>query len=123
MASIEAAGRPLAVFGNSGCSSKEETPCCDPGAWAGAIFSTLGDKITQTASQAKWKKGRAYIREIKDFMDAHLVDCVFSYKYLEQIRGFLVHLAMTFDFLKPYLKGLHQTLAYHLGKRDKLGWK
>ena len=113
----------LQYLGIQDAPRKRRPPCCDPGAWAGAIFSTLGDKITQTVSQAKWEKGRAYIREIKDFMDAHLVDCVFSYKYLEQIRGFLVHLAMTFDFLKPYLKGLHQTLAYHLGKRDKLGWK
>jgi hypothetical protein len=43
-----------------------------------------------------------------------------SSKYLEHI---LVHLAMTFEFVKPYLKGLHLSLAYHLGKRGKLGWK
>jgi len=113
----------LQYLGIQDAPRKRRPPCCDPGAWAGAIFSTLGDKITQTVSQAKWEKGRAYIVELKSFMDAHPVDCVFSYKHLEQIRGFLVHLAMTFDFLKPYLKGLHQTLAYHLGRRDKLGWK
>ena len=41
---------------------KRRPPCCDPGAWAGAIFSTLGDKITQTVSQAKWEKCWAYIK-------------------------------------------------------------
>jgi hypothetical protein len=113
----------LQYLGIQDAPRKRRPPCCDPGAWAGAIFSTLSDKITQTVSQAKWEKGRAYVQLILEKMIANPVDCSLSYKYLEQLRGFLVHLAMTFEFLKPYLKGLHHTLAYHLGKRDKLGWK
>jgi hypothetical protein len=60
------------------------------------------------------------VREIVDMMAEHPANCVFSYNYLEKIQGFLVHLTMTFVLLKPYLKGLHQTLAFHLGRRDKL---
>jgi len=48
---------------------------------------------------------------------------IFEYKRLEVIRGFLCHLAMTFDIIFPYLKGFHLTLASHLKNRNDEGWK
>jgi hypothetical protein len=50
-------------------------------------------------------------------------DHEFSYKRLEQIRGFLCHMAMTYKIITPSLKGLHLTLASFLSQRDDEGWK
>ena len=100
---------------------KRRPPSKDPGAWAGSIFSTSGGKITQTVSQEKWEKAKGYLEEISAVMECNSSDL--SYKYLEQVRGFLVHLSMTFENVKPYLKGLHLTLSSHLPQRDLRGWK
>ena len=47
----------------------------------------------------------------------------FEYKYLEKVRGFLCHLAMTYSIIFPFLKGFHLTLLSHLPRRDEEGWK
>ncbi len=50
-------------------------------------------------------------------------DGLLDYKRLEEIRGFLGHISMTYLVVTPYLKGLHLTLAsYHPG-RNEFGWK
>ena len=62
------------------------------------------------------------IQELLDMADGKIA-YEFSYKRLEQIRGFLCHLAMTYETLTPFLKGLHLTLASYLPHRDSEGWK
>jgi hypothetical protein len=46
-----------------------------------------------------------------------------DYKSLEQVRGFLCHLSMTFEVITPFLKGFHLIIAKHLPRRDEDGWK
>jgi hypothetical protein len=94
----------------------------DGGAWAGAIMTTSGGRITKTTSQEKWDKAKNHIRSLLlAYSDKE--DPTFDYKFLEQVRGFLCHLSMTFDRITPLLKGLHLTLAAHVPGRDKGGWK
>ena len=50
-------------------------------------------------------------------------EVLLEYKRLEKVRGFLCHLAMTYEVFFPYLKGFHLTLSRHLSKRDDDGWK
>jgi hypothetical protein len=45
------------------------------------------------------------------------------YKRLEEIRGFLCHISMTYEIVTPYLKGIHLTLAAHHPQRNDQGWK
>jgi hypothetical protein len=56
-------------------------------------------------------------------MKSGSADGLLKYKILEQIRGFLCHLAMTYLLVTPYLKGLHLTLASHHPGCDAFGWK
>jgi len=94
----------------------------DGGPWAGTIFETSEDKVQTTVSNSKWVKGREYIK----FLESEIKDnpsCLFQFKLLEKIRGYLCHLAMTYNILFPYLKGFHLTLCTHLPKRDEEGWK
>jgi hypothetical protein len=47
----------LQYLGIQDAPMKRRPPVRNPGAWAGATFSTSEGKITQTVSQAKWDKG------------------------------------------------------------------
>jgi hypothetical protein len=42
---------------------------------------------------------------------------------MKEVRGFLNHLAMTYNLIATYLKGFHLTLASVHPNRDKDGWK
>ena len=67
-------------------------------------------------------KAKQYVKELQEEIEQdHNVQ--FSYKRLEQIRGYLCHLAMTYSVIFPYLKGFHLTLAQHLPKRNEEGLK
>jgi hypothetical protein len=101
---------------------KRRPPSQSPGAWAGAVFSTAKGKVTKSVTQEKWDKAKRMIEELTEEAGGN-VDHKFSYKRLEQIRGFLCHLAMTYETLTPFLKGLHLTLASFLPHRDSEGWK
>jgi hypothetical protein len=112
----------LQYLGIQDAPRKRRPPTRKPGAWAGAIFSTTDGLITQTVSQEKWNKGRDQIKELSDELDKG-TEALFNYKRLEQIRGFLCHLSMTFESITPFLKGFHLSLSSHLPSRDDDGWK
>ena len=101
---------------------KRRPPVRTPGAWAGCVFSTSNDSVRQTVAQSKWDRAKA---EIMELLGLYLTDEEpwMRYKRLEEIRGFLCHLAMTYELVTPYLKGLHLTLAAHHPQRDTEGWK
>jgi len=94
----------------------------DQGPWAGSIYIANNNKIQKTVSLEKWTKAKAYIQEIKSCLDQNS-DYEFNFKYLEQVRGFLCHLALTFDIIFPFLKGFHLILCRHLPQRNEEGWK
>ena len=94
----------------------------DNGPWAGSIFLSSDSKIQKTVSQDKWTKGREYILELVNIL-AQNPQQELQFKKLEIIRGYLCHLAMTFEIIFPFLKGFHLTLCAHLPKRDEEGWK
>lgn len=47
----------------------------------------------------------------------------FDYKSLEQDKGFLVHISMTYLDIVLYLKGIHRTLDSWKKDRDAEIWK
>jgi len=94
----------------------------DNGPWAGSIFISSEDRIQRTVSQSKWEKGRNYILDLSTSLDEN-ENAMFDYKHLERVRGFLCHLAMTYEILFPFLKGFHLALCAHLPNRDDDGWK
>ena len=96
----------------------------DKGPWAGTVFNTENGAVTLTVTQQKWDKAKKLVQELKEEIAEKPIDGIMlNYKRLEQIRGFLCHLAMTHSVLFPYLKGFHLTLSSHLKNRDDEGWK
>jgi hypothetical protein len=115
-------GARLQYLGIQDAPRKRRPPVQNPGAWAGCVFSTEGAEIIQTVSLQKWERAKDQIKELLDFYISS-DEPTFRYKRLEEVRGFLCHLAMTFEIVTPYLKGLHLTLAAHHPQRDSQGWK
>ena len=75
-------------------------------------------------SQEKWDKGKALIdllvHQIRDSIERQpQVDR----NRLEKDTGFLNHLEMTLDVIRPYLKGYYLTLNSWRSKRDLGDWK
>jgi hypothetical protein len=93
-----------------------------PGAWAGAVFSTKDSRVTKLVTQEKWTKAKLMVKELLEEANGSKRH-KFSYKQLEQIRGFLCHMAMTYETLTPFLKGIYLTLVCYLPQRDADGWK
>ena len=87
------------------------------GAWTGTIFKVTKDQITKT--QEKWDRGRAMIKDL-------LSQCKMApnrrpqlpRKESEKSAGFLNHLAMTFDDITPFMKGIYLTLNAWRPQRD-----
>ena len=94
----------------------------DNGPWAGCVYVTTPTKVQRTVTKDKWNKGRNYILELNELIYDQKLKKL-SFNYLERVRGFLCHLAMTFDVIFPFLKGFHLTLCSYLPKRSGEGWK
>jgi hypothetical protein len=101
---------------------KRKPPVQASGPWAGCVFRTSDTEFQQSVTQSKWDKAKDQFAELSLMMTVS-ADSLLDYKRLEQIRGFLCHLSMTYLIVTPYLKGLHLTLAPHHPGRDKFGWK
>ena len=94
----------------------------DNGPWAGCVYITTPSKVQRTVTKEKWNKGRNYLIELNKLIYQQKLKKL-NFNYLERVRGFLCHLAMTFEVIFPFLKGFHLTLCSYLPKRSGEGWK
>jgi hypothetical protein len=121
------AGSKLNYLGEQDASRKRGEASQEPGAWAGSvIISKEGEGLYVSISQEKWDKVKGivenYARAIDDGKRRKIAVLV-NYKQLEKDTGFLVHVFMTYELLRPYLKGFYLTLNSWRYDRGKDGWK
>jgi hypothetical protein len=82
------------------------------------VFTTTDTKVHQLVAQGKWDRTKVLLAELLSLLSTS-VHGMLNYKCLEEIRGFLGHISMTYTLLfTPYLKGLHLTLASHHSGRN-----
>ena len=74
-----------------------------------------------TVTVLKWEKTKACVVELREMMDKD--PNRLPRKRLEEIRGFLVYVSRTFEWMKCYLKGLHLTIDSWRPDRDEEGYK
>ena len=99
----------LQYLGIQHATRKLRPPTRRPGAWAGMLVRTTTEEILVSVTLSKWNKMKTILNRIKTMLDndnIHELD----YKQLEKDRGFMVHLAMTYIAINPFLKGIHLTL-------------
>ena len=111
----------LQYLGCQDAARRRRPPTLTPGAWAGAVFRTSDTSVVKLVSQEKWDKARNLIKSLTDQYESCKENFKFNYKELERVRGFLVHLSMTYDIFTHHLKGFHLTLASHWKGRDAEG--
>jgi hypothetical protein len=112
----------LQYLGFQDAPRKRKPPVRASGPWAGSVFTTTDTEVLQSVSQSKWDRTKALLLELVSMITTS-PNNLLNYKRLEEIRGFLGHISMTYTIVTPYLKGLHLTLASHHPGRDRFGWK
>lgn len=108
-------------LGIQDASRKRTSPSQTPGPWAGSVIHTDG-KLVALISQKKWDKMKTMLAELTELMNAR-EDKKVPHKRLEQIRGFAIYVSRTYDWMPPYLKGLHLTIDSWRSGRKQDGWK
>ena len=96
-----------------------------PGEWTGSISRAIeGVGLFVTVSPKKWTKAKNHIAWLLEHFKSpsHLPH--FNLKEVERKVGFLVHLAMTYPLMFPFLRSLYLTMNSWRPDRDKnSGWK
>ena len=110
----------LQYLGIQHATTKIRPPSQEPGAWAGMILRTSNGQVSIAVTQVKWDKAKNILQRIEN----EWVECGdLEFKPLESERGFLIHLAMTYRCINPFLKGFHLTLDSWRPNRKDNGWK
>jgi hypothetical protein len=120
----QAAVRQLAsgiqFYGNQDASRKRDEVSQRAGAWAGGIAYTDKGVVRKFLSQKKWDRAKEFLRWVEDNLDAP--------EGLERVKfrsgkGFLLHVASTYELMAPYLKGFHLSEDAWRPGRDAAGWR
>ena len=94
------------------------------GAWTGTVFKVGLTMITKSVTQEKWDKGRKIVEGlIRAVRESEQGRPKLNRKVLEKETGFMNHLAMTYETMSPFLKGLYLTLNSWRNGRDDNDWK
>jgi hypothetical protein len=116
----------LNYLGQQDAPRKRGSASQQPGPWAGAMIEAVPDEgIYVTISQEKWERVKAILKNYLETttLAADGEDIWVDLKHLEQDTGFLVHVMMTYENLRPFMKGFYLTLNGWRFDRDDEGWK
>lgn len=122
----KAAQRGASILGRLGLQNaarKTRPPKQADGAWAGSVVHADQGEVAKLVTQARWDKTRGCIREIVEELEAAGDSQLLHRASLGSKRGFLVYVGRTYDWMVPYLKGIHATMESWRPDRDPDGWK
>jgi hypothetical protein len=85
------------------------------------VLWTDDGQVRLLIGQDKWEKTKALLLEIRELLSAQPL--ALPRKRLEQVRGYLVHIAQTYSMFASYLIGLHMTIDFWRPNRDQDGWR
>jgi hypothetical protein len=91
-----------------------------PGAWAGGVIFSDQGVLRKFLSQKRWDKGKTLTTQL---LESCRESGDFDRKFMLSARGFLVCVSMLYEFLTPFLKGLHLSAESWREGRDEEGWK
>ena len=72
-------------------------------------------------SQEKWLKTKSYLNDLQNKIGSRDHPGPLEVKWLERIRGFLNHIAITYCIILPFLRGFHNTIDSWRDGRDVEG--
>lgn len=115
----------LNYLGEQDAPRKRKEATQRPEAWAGSVIEARQKEgLFVSISQEKWDKVRAILTHYRELIaNDPGGEVLAEYKQLEKDTGFLVHVLMTYENLRPYLKGFYLTLNGWRFDRNEEGWK
>ncbi|KAL7573104.1 hypothetical protein ACA910_018785 [Epithemia clementina (nom. ined.)] len=84
-----------------------------PGAWAGVVCGTSRHRPFVSITQTKWDKAKSEITLLHEQIDAAQSpegNGKLNHKTLEQVAGYLNHVARAYPTIKIYLNGVNASL-------------
>ena len=99
----------IQYLGNQDAARKRTPPSLNAGAWAGCVAKTEGS-VTKTITQEKWNKAKNYLAELRSYIGNKDHPGPISHKFLEWMRGYFNHIALTYDIIIPSMRGLHNII-------------
>jgi hypothetical protein len=87
----------------------------------GLVLQTDKGQVCLLVSKDKWEKTRTLLAEVRELLT--LQPLTLPQKRLEQIRGYLVHIAQTYSMFASYLLGLHMTIDFWRPNQDQDEWR
>jgi len=107
-------------LGNQDSARKRREEAMRAGAWAGSVIFTDKGVARRFLTQERWDKLQSKIDWLLEALDN---EKGIPYKEFLSARGFLVYASMTYEFLVPFLKGVHLTADFWREGRGADGWK
>jgi len=87
------------------------------------VAQSDSEVVYRTVTQAKWDKGKEYIRLVSIEIGTRTEPIPVQLKLLEKARGYFNHLAIVYDIMLPNLKGFHNSIDGWREGRDIEDWK
>ncbi len=96
----------LTALGIQVAGRKARAPTTRPGPWAGMVAWGYETGVCVRATQVKWLKAKAQLETLHKEFEQYKAGTIagLNFKQLESIRGFLVHMQLTYPALTPYLR-------------------
>lgn len=107
-------------LGNQDAARKRSEVSQRPHAWAGGVVFTDLGICRKTLTQEKWDKVKAFLAWVEQGVR---MGAPLEFNKFRSGKGFLLHVAQTFDVAQPYLKGFHLAENMWRPGRDSGGWK
>jgi hypothetical protein len=85
------------------------------------VVRVTPDGVYVLSDEEKWVKAKRLLAELQELLEAG--PNVMPHKRLEQIRGVLIYVTLTYPCMVPYLIGIHMTIDSWRGNRDADGWR
>jgi hypothetical protein len=120
LAALRIAGT-LSLLGIQDAPQKRWDSSQTPGAWTGSVLQTDEGQVQLFINKEKWEKTKGLLADVCCMLT--IKPQALPLKHLEQIRGYLVHIAQTYLMFEGYLIGLHMTINFWRPNRDQDGWR
>ncbi|KAL7581013.1 hypothetical protein ACA910_005822 [Epithemia clementina (nom. ined.)] len=96
------------------------------GAWAGVVCGSAPNRPFVAVTQSKWDRTKEEVKQLCNEVNTALApggNNLVDHKSLEQVVGYLNHVARAYPTIKLYLNGVYATLSAWRPDRDEDGWK
>eukprot|EP00978_Attheya_sp_CCMP212_P022403 scaffold66847_cov57-Attheya_sp.AAC.2 len=91
-----------------------------PGAWIGLVLWSGALGVFAIITEDKWDKVKAHVNELLEMINIDSENM--NHLRMEQIRGFVNYVSMTYNWMKPNMIDVHLTIDGFRPGRDEAGW-